>query len=146
MRADDLMAAVFPKLVGCQENQTGPIEIPDHPIVRQTVYDCMHEAMDIDGLKDVLDRVEAGEIRLHAKDTTEPFANLLRQFVFSVIDDARRRMRADPRRAKNTTEPFAKETTARYLALVADWNDKRKTLDDEGVPRPPSTLRAVPPV
>ena len=59
MRADDLMAAVFPKLVGCQENQTGPIEIPDHPIVRQTVYDCMHEAMDIDGLKDVLDRIES---------------------------------------------------------------------------------------
>src|SRR5207244_2054049 len=72
MRADDLMAAVFPKLVGCQENQTGPIEIPDHPIVRQTVYDCMHEAMDIDGLKDVLDRIDAGEIRLHANDTTEP--------------------------------------------------------------------------
>ena len=91
MRADDLMAAVFPKLVGCQENQTGPIEIPDHPIVRQTVYDCMHEAMDIDGLKDVLDRIEAGEIRLHAKDTTEPspFAHeMLNSKPYTYLDDA----------------------------------------------------------
>jgi len=85
------MAAVFPKLVGCQENQTGPIEIPDHPIVRQTVYDCMHEAMDIDGLKDVLDRIEAGEIRLHAKDTTEPspFAHeMLNSKPYTYLDDA----------------------------------------------------------
>ena len=91
MRADDLMAAVFPKLVGCQENQTGPIEIPDHPIVRQTVYDCLHEAMDIDGLKDVLDRIEAGEIRLHAKDTTEPspFAHeMLNSKPYTYLDDA----------------------------------------------------------
>src|SRR5437867_223885 len=91
MRADDLMAAVFPKLVGGQENQTGPIEIPDHPIVRQTVYDCMHEAMDIDGLKDVLDRIEAGEIRLHAKDTTEPspFAHeILNSKPYTYLDDA----------------------------------------------------------
>ena len=91
MRADDLMAAVLPKLVGCQENQTGPIEIPDHPIVRQTVYDCMHEAMDIDGLKEVLDRIEAGEIRLHAKDTTEPspFAHeMLNSKPYTYLDDA----------------------------------------------------------
>jgi ATP-dependent Lhr-like helicase len=91
MRADDLMAAVFPKLVGCQENATGPIEIPDHPIVRQTVYDCMHEAMDIDGLKNVLDRIEAGEIRLHAKDTTEPspFAHeMLNSKPYTYLDDA----------------------------------------------------------
>jgi len=91
MRADDLMAAVFPKLVGCQENQTGPIEIPDHPIVRQTVYDCMHEAMDIDGLKDVLELIEKGEIRLHAKDTTEPspFAHeMLNSKPYTYLDDA----------------------------------------------------------
>ncbi|MDO8616838.1 MAG: DEAD/DEAH box helicase [Dehalococcoidia bacterium] len=72
MKADDLMAAVFPRLVACQENVTGPIEIPDHPLVRQTVHDCLHEAMDIDGLRDVLTRIEAGAIRLHARDTTEP--------------------------------------------------------------------------
>ncbi len=49
MRADDLLASVFPAQVGCQENVTGPLEIPDHPLVRQTVHDCLHEAMDLDG-------------------------------------------------------------------------------------------------
>jgi ATP-dependent Lhr-like helicase len=42
MRADDLLAAVFPAQVGCQENVNGPLEIPDHPLVRQTVLDCLH--------------------------------------------------------------------------------------------------------
>ena len=50
MEADDLMAAVFPTLAACQENVApGPIEIPDHPLVRQTLEDCLHEAMDIEG-------------------------------------------------------------------------------------------------
>ena len=72
MRADDLMGAVFPRLVACQENVTGDIELPDHPLVRQTVHDCLHEAIDIEGLRDVLERIERGEIRLHSRDTTEP--------------------------------------------------------------------------
>ena len=51
MEADDLMAAVFPTLAACQENVApGPLEIPDHVLVRQTLEDCLHEAMDIDGL------------------------------------------------------------------------------------------------
>ncbi len=70
--ADDLLAAVFPEQVGCQENVTGPLEIPDHPYVRQAVEDCLREAMNIEGLLDILDRIEAGEIRVHARDTTEP--------------------------------------------------------------------------
>ena len=51
MEADDLMAAVFPGLAQCQENQAGPVEIPDHPLVRQTLHDCLHEAMDVDALR-----------------------------------------------------------------------------------------------
>ncbi len=52
MEADDLMAAVFPALAACQENAPGgPIVIPDHVLVRQTLYDCLHEAMDVDGLR-----------------------------------------------------------------------------------------------
>jgi len=65
MKADDLMAAVFPVLVACQENLTGPIELPDHPLTRQTMNDCLYEAMDIEGLKEVLERVERGEIQYH---------------------------------------------------------------------------------
>src|SRR6266542_2345683 len=51
MEADDLMAAVFPQAAACQENATGPIEIPDHVLVRQTIYDTLHEALDVDGLR-----------------------------------------------------------------------------------------------
>jgi ATP-dependent Lhr-like helicase len=91
MRADDLMAAVFPRLVACQENVTGAIELPDHPLIRQTMHDCLHEAMDLDGLIEVLNRIEAGEIRLHAKDTTEPspFAHeMLNSKPYTYLDDA----------------------------------------------------------
>ena len=55
-RSDDLLASVFPQTVGCLENHSGDVEIPDHPLVNQTVYDCLHEAMDIDGWLDVLRR------------------------------------------------------------------------------------------
>ena len=72
MIADDLLAAVFPEQVGCQENVTGPLEMPDHVLLRQTMDDCLHEAMDVDSLLDVLGRVEAGDIRFHSRDTTEP--------------------------------------------------------------------------
>ena len=72
MISDDLLAAVFPQVVGCQENVTGALELPDHVLVRQTMDDCLREAMDIDGLIEILGRIERGEIRLHARDTTEP--------------------------------------------------------------------------
>ena len=62
MEADDLMAAVFPGLAACQEHQTGPIEIPDHVLVRQTMHDCLHEAMDIDGLTELLKGFVSGAI------------------------------------------------------------------------------------
>ena len=52
MRADDLLAAVFPDQAACPENLTGPIRIPDHPLVRETIDNCLHEAMDLDGLID----------------------------------------------------------------------------------------------
>ncbi|HWE11191.1 MAG TPA: DEAD/DEAH box helicase, partial [Solirubrobacteraceae bacterium] len=73
MESDDLMAAVFPSLAACQDNApAGPIEIPDHPLVRETMGDCLHEAMDIDGLKALIGRFEEGTVRLHFIDTVEP--------------------------------------------------------------------------
>jgi len=71
-RADDLLTAVFPKLTGCQENITGDHEIPDHPLVQQTMHDCLNEALHIDGLHAVLSQIENGEIELIARDTREP--------------------------------------------------------------------------
>jgi len=91
MRSDDLLSAVFPRLTGCQENQTGDIELPDHPLIRQTVHDCLHEAMHVDALRDVLERIESGEIRVHARDTTEPspFAHeILTSKPYTYLDDA----------------------------------------------------------
>src|SRR5262249_44203029 len=64
--ADDLMAAAFPALAACQENAAaGPIEIPEHPMVRQTIHDCLHEATDVDGLVALLEAIEAGAVRPH---------------------------------------------------------------------------------
>ncbi len=92
MRSDDLMAAVFPALVACQDNaQPGPREIPDHPLVRQTVRDCLFEAMDVPRLYGLLERMEEGSIRLHARDTTEPspFAHeVLNAKPYAFLDDA----------------------------------------------------------
>ena len=72
MEADDLMAAIFPGLAQCQENATGPIEIPDHPLVRQTVHDCLYDAADLPGLVRLLEDIDAGRVRVHLRDTTEP--------------------------------------------------------------------------
>ena len=71
-RSEDLLTAVFPKLTGCQENVVGDIELPDHPLVKQTMDDCLHEAHDIEALKEVLAKVERGEIEFLARDTREP--------------------------------------------------------------------------
>ncbi len=91
MRSDDLLAAVFPAQVGCQENVTGPLELPDHPLIRQTMRDCLYEALDIEGLLDVLGRIERGEVRLHARDTVEPSAfahEILNSKPYTYLDDA----------------------------------------------------------
>jgi ATP-dependent Lhr-like helicase len=92
MRADDLLAAVFPAQVACQDNApVGPVEIPEHPLVRQTLYDCLTEAMDVERLRDILERMEGGTIRLHARDSTEPspFSHeVLNAKPYAFLDDA----------------------------------------------------------
>ena len=105
MEADDIMAAVFPTLAACQENVApGPLEIPDHPIVRQTLDDCLREAMDIDGLKELLRRIESGQVKVVVRDTTEPSVlahEILNGKPFTYLDDApleERRSRAVPLR------------------------------------------------
>jgi Lhr-like helicase len=88
-RADDLLTAVFPSLTGCQENHTGDIELPDHPLVRQTMHDCLHEALDLPGLQQVLRRVEAGEIHFVGRDTREPSPfcyELLNAYPYAFLD------------------------------------------------------------
>src|ERR1019366_5664959 len=72
MNAEDLLASIFPDRVACAENLPGEIEIPDHPLVRQTIRDCLEDAMDIDAFEGVLRGLESGDIRVVARDLTEP--------------------------------------------------------------------------
>ncbi|HUP21258.1 MAG TPA: DEAD/DEAH box helicase [Gemmatimonadota bacterium] len=73
MRSDDLLVAAFPQAAQCFEHIVGDVQVPwEHPIVRQTVEDCLVEAMDVDALEAVLARIEAGELELVARDVPEP--------------------------------------------------------------------------
>jgi ATP-dependent Lhr-like helicase len=88
-RADDLLSALFPRLTGCQEHSAGEIELPDHPLARQTMEDCLHEPLDIDGLTEILKAVERGEITFVARDTREPSpfaAELLNAMPYAFLD------------------------------------------------------------
>lgn len=93
MRAQDLLAASFPEAVACGETlPPGPLPVPmDHPLVRQTIEDCLHEAMDVDGFLDVLRGMEQGAIERVAVDTPEPssFAlGILSSQPYTFLDDA----------------------------------------------------------
>jgi len=91
MRADDLLASVFPDVAACQENIVGDIQIPDHPLVEEVMKDVLHEAMDLDGLKNVLRGIEEGRIRVVAVDTPVPsqFSHeILNANPYAYLDDA----------------------------------------------------------
>jgi ATP-dependent Lhr-like helicase len=91
MKGEDLLATVFPDQVACLENIVGERQIPDHPLVAQTLYDCLHDAMDIEGLERLLRGLESGEIRIVARDLTEPSplaAEVLSARPYAYLDDA----------------------------------------------------------
>jgi ATP-dependent Lhr-like helicase len=91
MESENLLAAVFPDQLACLEHIVGDREIPDHPLVRQTIEDCLTEAMDIDGLEAVLRRIECGEIRCIARDLPEPSslaAEILNARPYAFLDNA----------------------------------------------------------
>src|SRR5213594_4733648 len=91
MRADDLLAAVFPEQAACADNIVGPITVPEHPLVRETIDNCLHEAMDVDGLAEVLARLGRGEIAARAIDTAAPSPmshEILNSNPYTYLDDA----------------------------------------------------------
>jgi ATP-dependent Lhr-like helicase len=91
MNAEDLLASVFPDQVACAENLPGEIEIPDHPLVNQTIADCLHEAMDAEGWLAILRRIENGTLRVVARDLTEPSPlalEVLSARPYAFLDDA----------------------------------------------------------
>ncbi len=91
MRAEDLLAAVFPDAVACQDNRQGPRAIPDHPLARETVRDCLTEAMDVEGLLTVLRKIEQGAVRCLTLDTPAPSVfshEILNSNPYAYLDDA----------------------------------------------------------
>ena len=91
MAAEDLLALVFPDQLACAENLSGPIEVPAHPLVEQTVRDCLEEAMDIHGLEALLQSIERGERTLIAREMNEPSPlaqEILTAKPYAFLDDA----------------------------------------------------------
>lgn len=91
MNAEDLLASVFPDQVACGENIVGDIVVPDHPLVQQTVRDCLEEAMDIEGFERLLRGLVSGAIRVVARDLTEPSPlalEVLSARPYAYLDDA----------------------------------------------------------
>ena len=129
MLADDLMAAVFPDAAACLENIPGDRQIPDHPLVQQTIRDCLQEAMDLDGLCAVLRRIHGGELRLIARDTTEPSAfadEILNAKPYAFLDDApleERRSHAVQRRRGTTA---SSDTGALDVSAIQRVRDEQR--------------------
>ncbi|MGC4092798.1 MAG: DEAD/DEAH box helicase [Polyangiaceae bacterium] len=139
MEADDVTAAVFPSLAACQDNAVGPREIPDHPLVNQTLRDCLTEAMDLSALEALLGAVRRGEVRLHFRDTSEPSLlahEILNARPYAFLDDApleERRTRAVQLRRGLPLE-------ARQLSALDPEAIARVRSEAEPCPRTPDEL------
>jgi ATP-dependent Lhr-like helicase len=135
MAAEDLLTAIFPDQVACGENLVGDREIPDHPLVAQTIADCLHEAMDVDGLERVLAAIERGEIGIIARDLTEPSPlalEILSARPYAFLDDApleERRTRAVMARrwldAETAADLGKLDAAAIARVCVEIWPDPR---------------------
>ncbi|SAK93287.1 DEAD/H associated [Caballeronia fortuita] len=91
MKSEDLLAAVFPDQVACVENIAGEREVPAHPLVEQTIDDCLHDAMDADAWLALLRRIESGGVRLVARELPAPSplaAEILSARPYAFLDDA----------------------------------------------------------
>ncbi|CAI8709546.1 ATP-dependent helicase Lhr and Lhr-like helicase [Pseudomonas sp. IT-P171] len=91
MKSEDLIASVFPDQIACVENLAGEREVPDHPLVEQTLDDCLHEAMDCEGWLALLRRMENGDVRLISRDLPAPSplaAEILSARPYTFLDDA----------------------------------------------------------
>ena len=124
MRSDDLLVSVFPDQAACQENLVGDIRIPHHPLVEETIRDCVNEAMDLDGLRELLDALDSGEVGYRAVDTAEPspFSHeILNANPYAFLDDApleERRARAV--QLRRTLPSDAREVGALDEAAITD--------------------------
>ncbi|HXD42648.1 MAG TPA: DEAD/DEAH box helicase [Ramlibacter sp.] len=116
--AQDLLTVVFPDQLACGENVVGEREIPDHPLVAQTLHDCLHETMDADGFERLLARIEAGEVSITSRDLAAPSPlshAILNARPFAFLDDGA----AEERRTKAvSTQPMMGLQTARDIGKL----------------------------
>ncbi len=134
-RSADLLSSVFPDVAQCQENADGPIVVPDHPLIREVMKDIFQEALDLEGLKDVLRKIRSGEIKCIAVDTPVPSVfshEILNSNPYAFLDDApleERRARAVEMR-RTLPESVLQEVGALDPAAIAEvradaWPDVR---------------------
>ena len=120
MRAEDLLAAVFPAQLGCGDNRAGPIPLVDHPLVNETIGDCLHEAMNTRGLESLLRNIRAGKVITNAIDTPAPSPmahEILNANPYAFLDDAP----LEERRARAVSLRRTDDSLARGMgALDAD--------------------------
>ena len=118
MRSDDLLASVFPAQVACQDNAPpGDIEIPDHPLVFETLRDCLTEASDLEGCQSLLAGIESGSIEVYGRDTVQPSVfshQILNAMPYAFLDDAP----LEERRARAVSLRRALPDDARDLAQL----------------------------
>ena len=150
-RSADLLASVFPDVAQCQENADGPIVVPDHPLLREVMKDIFQEALDLEGLKDLLRKMRSGEIKCIAVDTPVPSVfshEILNSNPYAYLDDApleERRARAVEMR-RTLPESVLQEVGALDPAAIAEvradaWPDVR---DADELADTLHTLIAVP--
>jgi len=117
-RSEELMTSVFPQQTMCLEHVTGDIEIPSHPIVQQSMHDCLHEALDFVRWNEVLQRVQSGEIEVVTTDLREPSPfsyELIHANPYAFLDDAPLEERRA--RAVNTRRGFKVDDMRDLAAL-----------------------------
>jgi ATP-dependent Lhr-like helicase len=116
--AEDLLTVVFPDQLACAENAVGEREIPDHPLVNQTLHDCLHETMDADGFERLLARIESGEVGITTRDlaSPSPLAHaILNARPYAFLDDGA----AEERRTKAvSTRPLMDLQTAQDIGKL----------------------------
>ena len=135
MQAEDLLAAAFPDAAACLENIPGDRQIPDHPLVSQTVRDCLEEAMDLPQLTAILERIHRGDIACVARDTPEPSPlchEILNARPYAFLDDApleeRRAHAVQTRRATDAArggEMGVLDASAIARVVAEAWPDPR---------------------
>ncbi len=122
MRAEDLLTGVFPMAMACQDNRPpGNIEVPSHPLVQETLRDCLEEAMDVEGLTTLLQRIERGDVQCLSIEspTPSPFSHeILNANPYGFLDDAPLEERRS--RAVSMRHMLPPEEAATTGALDAD--------------------------